>query len=84
MSATAEADERVTDAPGGGPINMEDAGAVVGGRRGEVGGVNLFPIMPPVTASDGEFVAASSMFMTRQRGRHAGRAGGGLESIPGV
>lgn len=49
-------------------------------RRGEVedGGVNLFPIMLPVSRSPGEFVVASCMFMTRHCGRPArGPAGGG-------
>lgn len=48
-------------------------------HRGEaqVGGVNLFPIMPPARRSPGQFVAASCMFMARYCGRPAGGAGGG-------
>lgn len=67
------------DLGGGRSINTSDVGVRLG-RRGEVevGAVNLFPIMPPVSRSPGEFVAASCMFMARQCGRRArGPAGGG-------
>lgn len=63
-------------------INMSAIG--VHGEA-QVGGVNLFPIMPPVSGSPGEFVAASCMFMTRRCGHRArgpaGGAGGGIRDL---
>lgn len=73
------------DLGGGRSINTSDVGVRLG-RRGEVevGAVNLFPIMPPVSGSPEEFVAASCMFMARHCGRRArgpvGGGGGGVGS----